>query len=271
MGAAASEADEGPARGPGVVRQLGWVSVLAAVWAFMPAVAGGFLVTVGLAPISDWLVAQGNVGVLIFIAGFAITAGLGLLPTYAQAVLAGWVFGITLGIPAALAGFTCAAVVGYAVARSVARDRVLRVVSEHPRAAVVRDALVGRGFLPTLGIVSLIRVPPNSPFSLTNLLLAGTGVRFVPYVIGTALGMTPRTAIVAIAAASAKASGAKDIVAFVRDGKNAGIVIGGLVVTIVVLVVIGRIANRALERAAATGRLRSAEGTKPDDADTTSE
>ncbi|MFK7960716.1 MAG: TVP38/TMEM64 family protein [Phycisphaerales bacterium] len=259
VAAPTGDAVDSAANEPGLVRQLGWVGVLAAAWAFFPGFAGGYLVFFGLAPVSDWLRDQGGMGVAIFIAGFAVTAGFGLLPTYAQAVLAGWVFGATLGIPAALVGFTGAAIIGFFITQTVARARVEHVVSGHPRASIVRDALIGRGFLPTLGIVSLIRIPPNSPFSLTNLLLAGVGVRFPTYVLGTVIGMTPRTAIVAVAAASAAATGADDIVAFARDGKNRWLLIGGVVLMIFTIFIIGRIANRALERAAASGRLRASE------------
>jgi len=41
-----------------------------------------------------------------------------------------------------------------------------------------------------------VRIPPNSPFSLTNLALSTTGVPLWIYVLGTAVGMLPRTALV---------------------------------------------------------------------------
>jgi uncharacterized membrane protein YdjX (TVP38/TMEM64 family) len=231
-----------------VLRRLGPVGILAGVWAALPGIMGIVLIVRYLDDVSAWLQAQGSMGLVIFIGGFMVSAGFGLLPTYAQAVLAGWVFGAALGIPAALAGFTGAALVGFVIARTVSGERVERLVADHPRAAVVRSALIGRGFLPTLGIVSLVRLPPNSPFSLTNLLLAGTGVRLGPYLVGTVIGMTPRTAIVAALAAAAAASGSADIVDFVAEKRNRWMFIGGLVATVIVLAVIGRIANRALER-----------------------
>jgi len=231
-----------------ILRRLGPVGVLAGVWTAMPGIMGIVLIVRYLDDVSAWLNAQGSAGVPIFIAGFMITAGFGLLPTYAQAVLAGWVFGAAVGIPAALAGFTGASLIGFLITRGVSGQRVERLVADHPRASVVRSALIGRGFLPTLGIVSLVRLPPNSPFSLTNLLLAGTGVPLGTYLAGTVIGMTPRTALVAILAATAAASGSADIVDFVAEGRNRWIFFGGLAATLVVLAVIGRIANAALER-----------------------
>ncbi len=250
----------GPAAGEeslvAILRRLGPVGVLAAVWTAVPGIMGLVLVVRYLGEVSAWIEARGPLGVVIFIGGFMLTAGFGLLPTYAQAVLAGWVFGVTLGIPAALAGFTGASLIGFAITRLVSGERIERLVSDHPRAAVVRSALIGRGFLPTLGIVSLVRLPPNSPFSLTNLLLAGTGVPLPTYLAGTVIGMLPRTAIVAAMAAAAASTGSADIVDFVREGRNRWVFIGGLVATIVVLAVIGRVANAALERVVAGGGTR---------------
>lgn len=252
----AAEADSEPAAESGeslreVLRRLGPVGILAGVWGVLPGIMGIVLIVRYLDDVSAWLQARGPFGVVIFIGGFMISAGFGLLPTYAQAVLAGWVFGAALGIPAALAGFTGAALIGFVIARTVSGERVERLVADHPRASVVRSALIGRGFLPTLGIVSLVRLPPNSPFSFTNLLLAGTGVPLAPYIAGTVIGMTPRTAIVAALAAAAAASGSADIVDFLAEKRNRWMFVGGLVATVIMLAVIGRIANRALERFAA--------------------
>ena len=54
-------------------------------------------------------------------------------------------------------------------------------------------------------------------------------------------------------AAAAASSGSADIVEFVREGKNRWVFIGGLAATIVVLAVIGRVANAALERVVSGG------------------
>lgn len=227
--------------------RLGPTRWLGLLWATAPAILG-FALLASFGPVSDWFFGWPVAGIYIYGLIFAVAAGFGILPTYAQSLLGGWVFGFWLGWGAAMAGFTIAAVIGYFVARSASHDRVERLVESNPKAKAVREALVGRGLLPTLGIVTLIRVPPNSPFALTNLAMASTGVRLLPYTIGTCVGMAPRTAIAVWFAATAQASGARDIQEFVHEKVGWWYALGNLVVMFAVLAVIGAIANHALER-----------------------
>lgn len=230
-----------------LLRRLGPAGALGIAWALVPAL-GGFVLLASIGSISDWLAARGSLGLGLYVGLFVVAAGCGLLPTYAQAVLGGWVFGLAVGIPAALLGFTGAAILGYLITRLVARERAERVIREHPRALAVRDALIGRGFWRTLGIVTLVRVPPNSPFALTNLVLASSGVRPLVFALGTMIGMTPRTIVAIAFAAAAAGTGARDIQTFVKDGPGALVMVGGIVVMLIVLVILGRIGNAAIQR-----------------------
>ena len=175
-------------------RRLGPTAILAAVWAITPA-ACGFLLLAYIDTVSQWLRAHGNAGLALYIGVFMLAGGLGLLPTYAQAVLGGWCFGFAAGYPAALAGFTGAAFIGYAVSRLVAHQRVVDAIEASPKGRAMRDALIGHGFWKTLGLVTLLRLPPNSPFALTNMALSSTGVPLAAFGLGTLLGMAPRTGV----------------------------------------------------------------------------
>jgi len=230
-----------------IARRLGPAGVLGLLWTILPAL-GGFLLLAKIGIVSDWLNAHPGLGVALYIVIFALSSGLGLLPTYAQAILGGWVFGFPVGFPAALAGFTGGSLVGYVVARTVSRERVERLIEEHRKARVVRKALIGQGFWRTLGIVTLVRVPPNSPFALTNFVLATSGVRKRIYLIGTAIGMAPRTGVAIGLAAAGAASGARDIQDFVKEGPGLAVFIGGLVALVVVLGIIAHIGNKAIEK-----------------------
>jgi len=227
-------------------RRLGPTGALGVLWAILPGIAGFYLLS-QIGPVSDWLNHRESLGLLVYVAAFVTTAGLGLLPTYAQAVLGGWVFGFALGFPAALIGFTGASLLGYAVSRLVSRDRVEQVIAENLKAAAVRNALVGRGFWRTLGVVTLLRIPPNSPFSITNLVMAASGVRLLPYTLGTLIGMAPRTAVAAFFAAQAGLQ-ARDIQQFVTKGPGAIVFITGVILLVIVLGIIGLIANKAIDR-----------------------
>lgn len=228
-------------------RRLGPAGLLGLAWTSCPAI-GGILLLANIGLLSDWLTAHLVIGWLLYVIIFIVTAGIGALPTYSQSVLAGWVFGFAAGLPAALLGFVGASMLGYAIARGVSQDRIERIIEERPRARAARAALLGRGFRRSTFIVTLLRLPPNSPFALTNLVLAGSGTDRRAYILGTALGMLPRTAIVIGASAAAAASGARDIQSFVREGPGTLVLVTGLVVTITVLAAIGVIANRAIER-----------------------
>ena len=119
---------------------------------------------------------------------------------------------------------------------------------------MIRKALVGRGFWPTLGIVTLIRIPPNAPFALTNLAFAACGVPLLTHSIGAAIGMSPRTAVIVLLSAAAAASGAKDLQTFIVDGPGTWVLVGGVATLIVVFGIITFIAERALAKATETNR-----------------
>ena len=234
-------------------RALGPAGVLAVLWLVAPALLG-FVLVANLSAASDWLETLGAAAPFVFALIFAVTSGLGILPTYAQAVVAGWVFGSTVGLVAALGGFVGGAIIGWVVARLVSSRRVEDAIERNPKARVIREALVGRGFWPTLGIVTLIRIPPNSPFALTNLAFAACGVKLLTHSIGAAIGMSPRTAVIVLLSAAAAASGAKDLQTFILDGPGTWVLIGGVVTLIVVFGIITFIAERALSKATGTSR-----------------
>ncbi len=244
-----------PAAGPGSPaapaldwREMGPVGLLGLAWAVIPAILGGFLLY-HLGTVAGWLAADPAQGLVAYALLFALTAGLGLLPTFSQAALGGWVFGLTVGLGAALVGFVLAALLGFLVARLVAGDRVRGWLDRHPRASVVREALLGAGGWRSLRTVALVRLPPNSPFALTNLALASGGVGLFPYLLGTAVGMLPRTALVAGFAAAAASSGARDVQEFVSEGPGWGVFAAGFLALVVVLSILSRMARAALERA----------------------
>ncbi len=243
-------AAESTPRTPGELwRELGPAGLLGLAWTVLPGVFGITLL-VKLGAVSEWLTARPGESLLLYTLGFAAAAGAGLLPTYTMAILGGWVFGFAAGFPAALAGFTLAAAIGFCIARLVARNSMERMIAGNERARVVHRALLGRGATRSLGLVTLLRVPPSSPFSLTNLVMAGTGVKFAPFVVGTALGMAPRTVVYVATGAGGAASGARDIGEFVKDGPGWIVAVVGVVLMLGVLSLLSNVANRALERVA---------------------
>lgn len=224
--------------------------VLAMAWFILP-LGISVLLFAKLGTVTEWLESHGAQGMLIAAVVFALSAGLGLLPTYAQSIVVGWVFGTAVGLPIAVTGYLGGAVLGFGISRLVAGSSVREWVDRNPRWGVVRRALVEASVVRTTMLVALLRFPPNSPFSFTNLVLAASGVRWLPMLVGSLAGMLPRTAVAVMIAAQGRATGAKDLVELAKDQGTLAVVVG-VVLLVGVLAVMQVIGTRAL-RAAGLG------------------
>lgn len=233
----------------GFFARLGPAAWLGVAWTLLPAL-GGFALLYFIRPASGWLVSHGSAGLLVYALVFTATAGVGILPTYAQAFVGGWAFGLVPGTLAALTGFVGASLVGRVIAKTVARGKVNEEIDRHPKARIVRDALVGKGDLRALGIVTLVRVPPNSPFALTNGVLSTTGVSLWVYLVGTAVGMLPRTAAVVWLGTQIQGTLDGEALKEARPGWWVPVAIG---ITVVVLVVLTKVGQRAIRRVLGPG------------------
>lgn len=228
-----------------LLRQLGPTAILGALWTLCPAVLGTMLL-IYLGGVAEWLRGLGPWGFAAYVAIFIFSAGVGFLPTYGQSFLGGWTFGFGVGFLGAMLGFVGGSLIGYAIARTVSKERIEKALKEHPKGLVVRDALLRHGFWRSLLIVTLIRIPPNSPFALTNLVLASSGAKLGTYILGTAIGMAPRTGIAVWLAAAGAATGASNLKELVENQPWWAIP-AAVASTIAVLAVIGSIAKRALD------------------------
>ena len=241
-----------------LLRELGPVGVLAFIWTAAPPLCSIPLFAY-MPRISEWLRSHPEGGLVsgptVYAGAFALLAGIGVLPTYAQSGLGGFAFGWQMGIPLALAGFAGAAVIGYGIARVVSGDRAMKLIERDKRARAVRDALVkdreggGSGWWKTTLMVALLRLPPNSPFALSNLAMSAAKVPFVPFVVGTVLGMAPRTALAVVIGSLVKGALTEDTL---KDAAPKWVWIVGIAVSLVVFVFVGWIGKRAVDRAMGT-------------------
>lgn len=216
---------------------------LAAVSLMLPPIGAALLLGY-LSSIGPWLQSLGGRGVALYIAGSSLLGGFALLPTYAPAILGGWAFGDRVGIPAALAGFVVASAINYAWAQRLSGTDAAALLAERPRWAAVRHALVGRSWAKTTLVVALIRLPPNSPFALSNGVMAAARVPLDAYLVGTLLGLVPRTAIAVRAGSHLSTLDFSQ-----RDALASAVVTIG--VSMLVLCVLGWFARRALDAALA--------------------
>lgn len=213
---------------------------MAIVLSFWPPL-GGFVLLATLTSLGPWLREHGGQGMAIYFGLTGLLMGFSFVPTYSCAILAGWAFGFAVGFPLAVVTITVASVIAYAIGRWVARDRVLEVIRERPAWRAVHESLLGARSVRTLLVVTLLRVPPTSPFALANFALAAARVPLRDYVVGTFFGVAPRTALGAFAAAGLEQLRFKDV-------GDRWMVVAGIGATLAVCVALGMMANRALSR-----------------------
>lgn len=237
----------GPAPQDGWIARLGAVGPLAVASLVLP-VVGGWLLYTYRVEVSDWLRGQGP---LAFAGLFALLAGLAILPTQWQSLVGGYVFGLPAGAAASLAGVLGGAVIGYGIARLASGDRVTTLLESNATWRAVYHELLRRGPWRSLGLVTLVRL--NSPFAATNLLLSATKVAFPIYAVGTLIGLAPRTIAFAYVGHSlGDLSGAVQTPMWLK--------ISGIVFIVVVLAVIGQLAQRAIQRATQAAEVGGAAG-----------
>lgn len=229
-----------------LMARLGAAGPLAIAWAVLP-VLGSLVLFAHADEVRTFFDRQGSAGWLIFAGLFAVLSGFALLPTYAQSGMAGFIFKVTLGAPAAVLGCVGGSLIGYAIARWVSGDKVVAVIEANPKWRAIRDALVGTKITPwrLLGTVILLRLPPNSPFAMTNLAMAATRVPLGLYLLGTAIGIAPRTILAAYFGMGVEK-------AFSKDAWSAAlppwVFYGGIGLALIVVIIIGQIATKAVER-----------------------
>jgi uncharacterized membrane protein YdjX (TVP38/TMEM64 family) len=175
-------------------------------------------------------------------------AGLALMPTYSLAILGVWAFGFAAGFPAARLGFAGGATIGYLTGRLASGDRVEKIIAENPKWHAIREALLGTqrdgGWWRTFVVVTLVRLPPNSPFAATNLVLSSLRVPLGIYVPATLAGMAPRTGLVLYIASTLKSS----VLSKSETSPPLWLAVVGLVMSVAILVGLGKFAKYQLEK-----------------------
>lgn len=222
------------------MRRLGAAGPVAIVLSFWPPL-GGFVLLAFLTALGPWLRDHGLMGMVAYIVVAGILMGVSFVPTYSCAIIAGWAFGFSAGLPLALIAITGSALIAYVIGRWIARDRVLEVIQERPRWNAIHRALLRGDNIETITVVTLMRIPPAAPFALANFVLAAARVPLFAYTVGSFLGVIPRTAMATFAAAKLEQLRFKDV-------SEHWMVIAGIVATLVVCIALGVMANRALRQ-----------------------
>ena len=138
-----------------------------------------------------------DLGILDSVVAVAISALLllALVPRSVLAAGAGLAFGPVLGATYVLAGAALGALAAFAAGRWLGRDFIMM----RSRLAAADAWLASRG---AIGVV-VVRILPVAPFGLVSYAYGTTGISVRAYLIGTAVGAAPSTAVYATLGASA--------------------------------------------------------------------
>jgi uncharacterized membrane protein YdjX (TVP38/TMEM64 family) len=219
-----------------VLVTVGAVIVLASAAYFFPLVPA-------LEHVSAWLGGLGVIGAALFAVLIAVSS-LCLLPASPFIIAASAVFGFSLGLLTSAVGIILGAASGYFLSRLFLRKDVADQLKGRPTFKAIDQAIAEEGWK----IVLLLRLCPI-PFGLANYLYGLTAIPFLPYLITTFLGAVPGLLLFSHLGSAGKAG----LQALASGNWNKG---GGeiallglsLAATIVLVVLLPRIARRALEK-----------------------
>lgn len=141
--------------------------------------------------LADWIAAHPIAAPVVYAALYAAATALSLPEAAVLTVAGGLLFGTWFGGALAVVGSATGAIILFAAARSAFAPMLEQRAG--PRISRMRAELHRSGFLYLLSI----RLMPLFPFWLVNLAAALAGMRLLPYVGATLLGIIPASIIYA--------------------------------------------------------------------------
>jgi uncharacterized membrane protein YdjX (TVP38/TMEM64 family) len=143
-----------------------------------------------LAAALAWIRGLGPVAPLVFL-GIYVMACVLLLPGSVLTLGAGAVFGVAHAFVLVWISATLGATAAFLVGRHLVRDWVARNIAANPKLQALDATVTREGWK----IVALMRLSPVIPFNLLNYAFGATRVSLRDYVLASAIGMLPGTAM----------------------------------------------------------------------------
>ena len=137
-----------------------------------------------IAGMRSWLEEGGPARWIVLVLGLA-AALLTPISRTVLSVLVGAVAGFPAGLAVALSGGLLGGLAGFALSRWLGREAAIRLAGA--RLARVDLVVSERGFVSVLAA----RIMPVAPFVFVSYAAGLSGVRFGPYLLGTAVGLVP--------------------------------------------------------------------------------
>jgi len=197
-------------------------------------------------PVADWLRTfqayvrgLGALGYVLYIVVYAICV-IAFVPASILTLGAGAIFGFVGGTIVVVIGATIGATLSFLLARTVMRKRIEEMTVTNAKFRALDRAIAAEG----MKIVFLTRLAVVFPFTYLNYAFGLTAIPFGRYVIATFFGILPAT-IAFVFASSAATNAATTSTSSITKI----VYIAGGVMAIIVSVLIGRIATRAIRRA----------------------
>jgi uncharacterized membrane protein YdjX (TVP38/TMEM64 family) len=194
--------------------------------------------------IESWINNLGPWGVLAFVGLFVLATSF-LLPDTVLCIIAGALFGLGWVLAAVVAGSLLAGALQFGLARQLLGAPIQRALATRPSLAAIQRAVSRDQFR----LQVLLRLTPLNPATISYL-LGAAGVRFSGFLIGC-LALTLNLAIEVYFGHAgkhmARMAGGNVRTAHLHDLA----IIGGLVLCVIVMVLISRIARRAVMQAVA--------------------
>jgi uncharacterized membrane protein YdjX (TVP38/TMEM64 family) len=138
---------------------------------------------------------SGALGMVSYIVGIVVMELL-WMPRMWGLLGGGILFGPVLGGALSIVGDLIGAALCYFVARGAGQEWVKGLLERAPRARRVVDLFAARR---GLGTVAVLRVCPAAHYTLVSYAAGLTGVRPLPFMLGTALGILPGAVVYPIA------------------------------------------------------------------------
>jgi uncharacterized membrane protein YdjX (TVP38/TMEM64 family) len=134
------------------------------------------------------IAASGPYGYLYFSLVY-IAAEMLAIPVFPLTASSGYLFGLFPGYCTVLVSATLAAMASFFIGRTLLREWAMQFTSKWPKWTAIDKAIAKEG----LKVITLLRLSPLLPFSLSNYLYGITSVDFWSFSVGTLLGFAPGT------------------------------------------------------------------------------
>jgi uncharacterized membrane protein YdjX (TVP38/TMEM64 family) len=191
-----------------------------------------------------WVESHGAWAPVAYVGGYALLT-VSFIPGAVPTMAAGLLFGLVPGTLYAFVGETLGGVAAFWLARRVARPLAERRLARSRRFAALDRAVAAEG----RRVVMMLRLSPAIPFNVLNYALGVTTIRFADYVVAS-IAMLPGAFLYVyygkLAGEVAALAGGAPVS---RDALYWATTITGLAATVVVSVLLARIAARALRAA----------------------